>query len=720
MALSAKSVRAQIALLQPLLRNCSLETIRKGQNKLGELMSARHSSRVLIKKHTFSCFDGAWVIPRDERRQGVILYLHGGGYTCGDIEYAKAFSSMLAVECGVRTLAVAYRLAPENPYPAALEDALESYRYLLNKGYDPQHITLCGESAGGGLCYALCLRLMADGLPMPGGVIAISPWTDLTLSGSSYESNKQIDPTMTRDLLEFYANAYCTDRNDPFVSPIFGDLSQMPPSLTFVGDEEIMLSDAENFHRKLVAAGRRSELIVTKERWHGYLLYGFAEDKKDFVTINRFLNKYIAPADKLHWMPLDNAAKIYPAARRKNWSSMFRLSATLKEDVDMDVLQSAVDVTVRRFPLLCSRLRKGLFWYYLQQVEQAPNVRKESSYPLTDMSVEETRKCAFRVIVYRKRIAIEMFHSLTDGNGGLVFLKTLLAEYIQQKYGISIPATEGVLGRLEEPMADEMEDSFHKYAGPVGVKRHGTNSWQVLGTPDPLNFMHITCLRVNTDSLLQKAKEMGVTATVFLSAALMDALQNMQAEKIKEPLHRKPIKIQIPVNLRHLFPSHTLRNFVMYTVPEIDPRLGHYGFKELCDVVRSRMALEVNPKFMSGVIAANINMERLFAVRMVPLFIKNIIMKMAYDSAGDKKSCLSISNLGRIKLPAEMDAYIDRFDFIIGVRALSPYNCAVVSYGDTTYINFIRNIRESELEYHFFKVLQSFGLDVEAESNSPE
>lgn len=166
MALSAKSVRAQIALLQPLLRNCSLETIRKGQNKLGELMSARHSSRVLIKKHTFSCFDGAWVIPRDERRQGVILYLHGGGYTCGDIEYAKAFSSMLAVECGVRTLAVAYRLAPENPYPAALEDALEAYRYLLNKGYDPQHITLCGESAGGGLCYALCLRLMADGLPM--------------------------------------------------------------------------------------------------------------------------------------------------------------------------------------------------------------------------------------------------------------------------------------------------------------------------------------------------------------------------------------------------------------------------------------------------------------------------------------------------------------------------------------------------------------------------
>ena len=720
MPLSARVVRAQIAMLQPLLRNCSLETIRKGQNKLGELMSSKHSASVLVKMHTFSCFDGAWVIPRDERRQGVILYLHGGGYTCGDIEYAKAFSSILAVECGVRTLAIAYRLAPENPYPAALEDALEAYAYLLKKGYDPRHITLCGESAGGGLCYALCLRLMAEGISMPGAVIAISPWTDLTLSGSSYGANANIDPTMTRELLEFYAKAYCIDRSDPFVSPIFGDLSQMPPSLIFVGNEEIMRSDAEDFHEKLIAAGRHSELIIAPERWHGYLLYGFAEDKKDFSTINKFLNKYIVPADKLHWMPLDNAAKIYPAARRKNWSSVFRLSATLKEEVDIDVLQSALDVTVRRFPVLCSRLRKGLFWYYLQQVEQAPLIQSESSFPLTDMSVEEVRKCAFRVIVYGQRIAIEIFHALTDGSGGMVFLKTLLAEYLQQKYGILIPATDGVLGRLEEPTYDEMEDSFQKYAGPVAGNHKGTNSWQILGTPEPDNFNHITCLRINTNSLLTAAKELGVSVTVFLSAVLMDALQNLQAEKIKNPQHRKPLKVQIPVNLRRLFPSRTLRNFAYYTVPEIDPRLGHYSFEELCNVIRSRMTLEVNPKYMGSMIASNINMEHILAIRMVPLFIKNLIMKAAYDSAGDKKSCISISNLGAVKLPQEMYPYVDRFDFIIGVRALSPYNCSVVSYGDTTYVNFIRNIKESELELHFFKVLQGLGLQVEAESNLPQ
>lgn len=718
MPLSVKTVRSQIAILQPLLHNLSLETIRRSQNKLGEFMSARYSDRVLVKKHSFSCFEGAWVLPRDERREGVILYLHGGGYTCGELEYAKLFGSVLASDCGVRTLAIAYRLAPEHPYPAALDDALEAYQYLLKKGYQPQHIALCGESAGGGLCYALCLRLKEKKLPLPGGIVTISPWTDLTLSGASYETNKKIDPTMTRELLEFYANAYGGDRRDPCVSPIFGDLSEMPPSLIFVGDEEIMRSDAENLHEKLIAAGRHSELVIAPERWHGYLLYDFAEDKNDFRTINRFLNKHISVENKLKWMPLDNAAKIYPAVRTKKWSNIYRLSATLSETVDVDILQSALDVTVRRFPVLCARLRRGLFWYYLEQIQQAPTVRSESNIPLIPMSKDEMGKCAFRVIVYNRRISVEIFHSLTDGSGGFIFLKTLLAEYLQQRHGIVIPATEGVLGRLEEPTEAEMEDSFQKYAGPVNASRQGTDAWQVLGTPEKDDFVHVTCLRLDTADLSAKAKEHGVTVAVFLGAVMMDALQNLQAEKIPNRKHRMAIKIQMPVNLRRLFPSQTLRNFALYTMPEIDPRLGHYSFNELCDVIRSRMALEANPKFMSTMIATNVNTERILAVRMVPLFVKNLIMKVVFKTVGDRKSCLSFSNLGLVKLPDEMQPYVQRFDVIQSVQAKAPYNCAVVSYNNTTCINFIRNIRESSLEYHFFKVLQGHGLQVEVESNA--
>ena len=162
MELHAKLVRSQLNFFKPLAENCSLELTRKGQDKLGELMSVLHKREVYMKDHDFGAFQGAWVMPKDERRSGVILYLHGGGYTCGSLEYAKGFAATLASQCGVRVFCAAYRLAPENPYPAAVDDALEAYRYLLKKGYAPRQILLCGESAGGGLIYALCLRLRQE------------------------------------------------------------------------------------------------------------------------------------------------------------------------------------------------------------------------------------------------------------------------------------------------------------------------------------------------------------------------------------------------------------------------------------------------------------------------------------------------------------------------------------------------------------------------------
>lgn len=717
---SPRVIRSRIHMLQPLLRGCSLPTLRRGQDKLGELMESKYRSRVLVKEHPFSSFAGAWMLPKDERRQGVILYLHGGGYTCGTLDYAKGFGSVLAVQCGVRVFCAAYRLAPEDPYPAALEDTLEAYRYLLGKGYDPQHITLCGESAGGGLCYSLCLKLRELELPQPAGIIAISPWTDLTGSGSSYEENREKDVSISAEVLAYFAGCYARDLSDPLVSPLFGELQDMPPSLIFTGDEEILRSDGEDMHRRLLSAGCTSELVVAPERWHGYLLYGMKEDQKDFDRINTFLNRHMCPEHKLRWMPLDNAAKIYPASRSQNWSNVFRLSATLKENVDRGVLQSALDVTVRRFPSIATRLRRGVFWYYLQQVEHAPRIREEHSYPLARMSREETRQCAFRVIVYGRRIAVEMFHSLTDGNGALVFLKSLLAEYLQQKYGVHIPAEKGVLGRLEEPSEEELEDSFQRYAGPVKMSRQGTNAWHVGGTPEPDRFLNVTCFQMNTATVLEKARAQGVSLTTYLCAAMMMALQNMQAEKIPNPARRKHIKVLLPVNLRKLMPSKSLRNFVLYTTPEIDPRLGSYSFPEICKIVHHHMGTEVTAKRMKMLISTNIGSERILAVKLMPLFIKNMVMKLVFSAVGERKSCLSLSNLGAVQVPEIMLDYVERMDFILGVQAKAPYNCGVLSFGDTLYMNFIRNIRESELEYHFYRVLRDLGLAVTVQSNRRE
>ena len=718
MELSAKLVRAQLHFFKPFVANCSLETTRKGQDKLGELMSVLHKREVYMKDHDFGAFQGAWVMPKDERRSGVILYLHGGGYTCGSLEYAKGFAATLASQCGVRVFCAAYRLAPENPYPAAVDDALEAYRYLLKKGYAPRQILLCGESAGGGLIYALCLRLRQEGLELPCGLIGISPWVDLTGSGQSYETNRDNDPSLTQELLEFYAKCYTTDPADPLCSPVFGDLTGFPPSLLFAGGDEILLDDARALHEKLVQSGCRSTLHIAPERWHAYVLYCLSENmEEDMAAIDRFLTKNLSPARSLRWMRLDNAAKIYPAAKRRNWNNFFRLSATLTGPVDTEVLRRALDVTVRRFPSIAVRLRRGAFWYYLEEIPKAPPIQAEKSCPLAHAPFYEVRQCAFRVLVYHERIAVEFFHALTDGTGALVFLKSLLAEYLSQKYGLVIPAEKGVLGRLEEPSAEEVEDSFARYAGDVKLSRREATAYHLSGTPEPDGYKDIVTMMIPADKLRDCARGFGISVTELLCAAMMQAILDIQAKDVPRRAARKPVKVLLPVNLRTLFPSATLRNFASYITPEIDPRMGDCSFDELCQLVHHKMGMENNRRTMRAKFAANVASERSPVLRVMPLFIKNIAMKAVFDTVGECKSCLCLSNLGRVELPDVMVPYVRRMDFIIGVQAKAPHNCGVVTWGNTAYINCIRSIREPELEYHFYRVLHRLGLPVKVESN---
>ena len=421
--------------------------------------------------------------------------------------------------------------------------------------------------------------------------------------------------------------------------------------------------------------------------------------------------------NSLRWMRLDNAAKIYPAALRKGWSNVFRLSATLTEEVDCASLRRALDAVVPRFPSMAARLRKGIFWYYLEQLPAAPELTEEAPCPVRPMTQRELRRCALRVIVYRRRIAVEFFHSLTDGTGGLIFLKTLLAEYLHMRYGILIPPTHGVLSCGEAPLPAELEDSFPKYAAPVRASRKETNAWRLTGTREATGFRNLICFRLSTEEVRAAAEKHGVTVTVFLCAALMEALLALQAEKIPNRRFRRLVKVLLPVNLRPLFGSSTLRNFAMYTTPEADPRLGDYTFEELCSLIRHRMGLEVTAKHMGTRIATNVRDEQSLAVKLLPLFIKNAVMKAIFDAVGEKKSCLSLSNLGLVRLPESMVPYIERLDFILGTQAKAPHNCAVIAWGDTLCINFIRNIRESDLELHFFRCLRAHGLHVLAESN---
>lgn len=741
MNLTDKILRSQLELIKPITDGSSLETARAMQDKIGRLMHFTRRRDVVVLDKSNDKHQGLLIVPRDELRGGIILYLHGGGYVCGTREYAKGFASVLSAECGMKVVSAEYGLAPENPYPAALNDVYEVYCQIIERGLPSEKIIIAGESAGGGLAYALCLKLRDEGKPLPAGIIAISPWCDLTLSGESYQANKDADPSMTEERLHFFADCYVggyseedvanikkisappkedeEKKRNPYVSPLFAELEGLPPSLIFAGEDEIMYSDAVGMRDRLFASGCDATLVSKPGMWHAYVLYCLKSNRDDFTKINDFVKKCL-PKDnerKLRWMHLDNSAKIYPAAATSRWNNIYRLSATLKEDIDREVLQSALDVTVRRFPSIAVKLKRGVFWYYLEEIKHAPKIQDEKSYPLARMPLDDIRHCAFRVLIYKKRMAVEFFHALTDGNGGLVFLKTLLAEYLTQKYGLKIPNEHGVLSRLDPPDEAELEDSFPKSKAPVGKSRNESDSYRILGEVEEDGFCHVTTFMLRPNELLDIAHSMGVTLTALMAAIFIKASIELQFEDVKKLRHMKKVKVLIPVDLRRIYDSKTLRNFALYVTPGVDPRLGEYSIDEIAKIVHHRMALDITKKNLSARIYTNVRDEERMILKLTPLFLKNIVMKIIFMLVGEKKSILSLSNLGLVKLPDPMNDYIDRFDFVLSVQSTAPYNASLISYKDSLNLSIIRNIKEARLEKALHRVFRDLGIHDKVESN---
>lgn len=285
MELTQKRVRKQLERMKPVMNGCSMDWARKGQDVLGALLYRSYHKEVRIEACAFSDFSACRILPRERDPEGRILYLHGGGYVCGDLEYAKGFGAVLAAVTGAEVLCPAYRLAPEHPFPAGLQDAMTAYRACLQEAGP---VVFCGESAGGGMIYALCMKARQEELPLPAGLIGISAWTDLTASGRSYAENRDRDPSMTWERLDFFASCYTQCRDLPLVSPLFGDLTGFPPSLLFVGGDEIMLDDTRLLHEKLMASGSPSTLVVAPGLWHAYILYVLKERREDLERIAAF------------------------------------------------------------------------------------------------------------------------------------------------------------------------------------------------------------------------------------------------------------------------------------------------------------------------------------------------------------------------------------------------------------------------------------------------
>lgn len=417
-----------------------------------------------------------------------------------------------------------------------------------------------------------------------------------------------------------------------------------------------------------------------------------------------------------NWMRLDNAALIFPAVRRRRWVNAFRVSATLTEPVEPAVLQQAVADLMPRFPSMYVRLRTGVFWYYLEELETPPTVREDFAYPLTLMQDKELRTCCLRVMYFRDRIAVECFHSLTDGTGGMTYLKTLTARYLTLKHGVQIPPEEGVLDWQEAPKPEELEDSFVRNTNGVVLNDHEPDALRMTGTR-VYDFLYLTTGVIPTDALLEAAHRYHSTVTVFLAAVLEESILEYQAERCPNRKKRKPVKVTIPINLRRLYGSKTLRNFVLTLNPGVDPRMGDYTLEELCKIMAAQLAAEGTPQQMAGRIAANVTPQQIAVIRAVPLWLKNIIMGIIYTQRGETKGCINLSNLGAVRLPAPMTPYLRRMEFIIGPQRTYPNNCSIASFGGETYVNIIRNIREPELERRFYSRLVELGVPVSIETN---
>ena len=417
-----------------------------------------------------------------------------------------------------------------------------------------------------------------------------------------------------------------------------------------------------------------------------------------------------------NWYRLDTAALIFPAITRRDWCNVFRLSATLNEPIEPELLQRAADDLRPRFPSFFVSLHRGFFWYYLEQSKTPLTVKPDYAYPLVFMSNRELRQSCLRILYYQDRIAAEFFHSITDGRGGSVFLANLVARYLELKHGITVPA-EGLIRDLSEtPPPEELEDSFPRYAAGTAAGRKEPPSCRLGGTREKDGFRHLITGVTDTQALLDAARARHVSVTSLLAALMTKCVIDLQAET--RPLRKqRMVKITIPVDLRRLFESRTLRNFSLVLNAGADPRYGDYTLEELCSAIHHQLGAGATPQNMAGMIAANVQPQQVTALRLAPVFIKNLVMDLVYIQSGENGGSLNISNLSSLHLPEVMRPYVRRMEFIIGPQRSYPNNCSVLSFEGKTYINMIRNIRESELERRFFSGLVELGIPVDIESN---
>lgn len=400
--------------------------------------------------------------------------------------------------------------------------------------------------------------------------------------------------------------------------------------------------------------------------------------------------------------PLDNSAIIHLVARKSRHSNSFRLTVSLRDLVSPVILQEAVNRITPRFPCVIAGICPGPFQYSLVPVRQPPKVEYDAVC-LAPMSRTDIRTCAVRFLYREDQISAEFFHSLTDGYGGMVVLNTLVAAYLKIRYRCAIPTSAMTLALDTQPVSTELMDDYLTYAKGRSRRPSGGEAYQLPGQAEEDGIPWVTERFYSADQVTTAAHRYGVSVTVLLSAVMAASVRQIQNSYGKSGQN---IQIMVPINLRKLFDSCTLRNFALFALLRVRQTEASGSFAQLTRLCQTQLQAQNTVEYMASVMAGNKSAAAFPLFRALPLPLKKLVLNLAYSIYGERTSCISLSNLGVVTLPEEMREYVNGIEFLLTPRIKSPYNCGVVTYDGILSIHFTRLSREPELETVFFSKLE--------------
>ena len=408
------------------------------------------------------------------------------------------------------------------------------------------------------------------------------------------------------------------------------------------------------------------------------------------------------------WYGLDNAANLFPAISNDRNTNVFRISCELHENIQKSVLQEALNRAMPDFLYFRVAMHRGLFWYYMEEVDQNPLVAQESRRPCERIFYHSQTEPLFRVSYYGRRINLEMFHSISDGGGAVNLLRAIVYQYLVLIHRNDLPEQLPPLD-CAAPPSQRVTDSFDYNYDPREKQSHfQAKAYALSGTLLPANSLKFISARIHTSEILKLAKSKGVTVTIYLCALMICSIYSGLMPK--RATHQ-PVAVNVPVDLRGHFPSQTARNYFGVVEVSYNFEGKSVDFEAVLTSVKEQMARQVTAESLARRANYTMSVQRNVFAGITPLFLKNLVLRIAYHRSESATSC-AMSNMGRITMPEEFSPYIDAFHCLLNPTLQHRIKATVCSYRDQFVINLTTCIEETTAQQYFLRHLVSQGVDI--------